>query len=333
VPNAVSPRILTLDVLRGFALFGILILNIQAFAIPMEKLELIEAKYVDVGILGTLLGLLSLTLEMKMMGLFSLLFGVSAILISESAERRHRHPGRIYFRRIAILFLVGCVHSAIWWGDILFVYALCAVPLYFLRRLPALPLLLLGVFGYAGFAPLCGLVSAPSGMPYSKEDMFGRAFGMMLIGMASYRWGVVTGARSRRFYLGAMGIGLLIGGLGLEPPQGSVLHRLGMIAMVFGLLGAVVLVTKAKSLATICRWLSAVGRMAFSNYLMHTAVGFAFLSGTLMPDAQMIIVIGIVFLQLALSTLWLSKFANGPAEWLWRWGTYWEMPPWLKAND
>lgn len=322
-----TERILTLDVLRGFALFGILFLNIQAFAIPMEDLELIEAKYVDVGVLGTILGLLSLTLEMKMMGLFSLLFGVGAILVVESAERKQLRPGRIYFRRSGLLFLVGVVHSEIWWGDILFVYGLCALPLYLVRHLPASLLFLGGVLTYAGLAPA---VSAP---PYSKEDMFGRALGMMLIGMASYRWSFVTGDKSRRFYLVAMANGLIAGGLGLFAPQGSVWHRLGMIAMVFGIVGAVVALTMVPRMQVICRWLAAVGRMAFTNYLLHTAIGFSFASGKLMPDDQMAIVIGIVILQLFLSTWWLSKFANGPAEWLWRWITYWKRPPLLKTND
>ena len=326
-------RIFTLDVLRGFALFGILVLNVQIYAVPESIMFTMEEKYVDVGRLGEALGLLSGLLEKKMMGLFSLLFGISTLLITDGAARKGLTPALIYYRRIVALFLIGIGHAGIWWGDVLSVYGFCAFPLYFFRRLPAIWLMALGVFFFCALGPVCGLLWEAGGSPYSHEDILSRAIGMMFLGMATYRWQIVTGEQSLQYYWGMTIAGFGVGGLQLIAPAGTVVGLVAVLASVVGFVGLVILATRAKWLDGLCAWLAAVGRMAFTNYLMHTVIGFSLASGEMMPDEQMVVFLGVMMVQLVLSPLWLRKFHYGPAEWLWRWVTYWRIPPFKKINE
>jgi uncharacterized protein len=85
--------------------------------------------------------------------------------------------------------------------------------------------------------------------------------------------------------------------------------------------------------------LSAVGRMALTNYLFQTLVcTFIFYGhglgyyGSVERTGQMLIVFIICLIQLIISPLWLSKFSFGPAEWLWRSLTYWKLQPLRKPK-
>ncbi|MEM9209740.1 MAG: DUF418 domain-containing protein, partial [Pseudomonadota bacterium] len=79
---------------------------------------------------------------------------------------------------------------------------------------------------------------------------------------------------------------------------------------------------------------TAVGRMAFTNYLMHSLVlttvfyGYGLgLYGEVERFAQMGFVVAMIAFQLWLSPLWLRHYRFGPAEWLWRSLTYGRLQP------
>ena len=79
---------------------------------------------------------------------------------------------------------------------------------------------------------------------------------------------------------------------------------------------------------------AAVGRMAFTNYLLHSIIlttvfyGYGFgLYGTIPRFWQMGFVVAVIGFQLWLSPWWLARFRFGPAEWLWRSLTYWRLQP------
>jgi uncharacterized protein len=118
------PRHVSLDALRGFAVMAILAMNIIGFALP-------EWAYVSPGIYGgeTLADRISwffsfILVDGKMRGLFSLLFGASMMLIIERAEAKQQSPAKIHYARMFWLALFGVAHFfLIWWGDILFLYA------------------------------------------------------------------------------------------------------------------------------------------------------------------------------------------------------------------
>lgn len=122
--QAATTRIVTLDALRGFAVMGILAMNIVAFAMP-------EMAYVSPKAYGgetssdlAAWGLGFLLFDGKMRGLFSILFGASMLLIVDRAETSGQNPASVHYRRMAWLAIFGlCHYFFIWWGDILFLYA------------------------------------------------------------------------------------------------------------------------------------------------------------------------------------------------------------------
>lgn len=127
-------RIESLDALRGFALFGILLINIQVFSGysftgPEGRAALSWSAY-DAQ-LGTLL---DVAVRAKFYSLFSLLFGYSFVMLA----RRVPAPARHHLRRMLGLVVIGLLHSVLLWPwDILLLYALvgiCLTP--FLRLGP-----------------------------------------------------------------------------------------------------------------------------------------------------------------------------------------------------
>ena len=104
--------------------------------------------------------------------------------------------------------------------------------------------------------------------------------------------------------------------------------------MSMGYLAAIVGIVQAGWLAVLMRALSAVGRMAFSNYIMHTLIcttlfyghGFGWF-GKLQRHELYYVVAAIWLLQLVVSPLWLRKYRFGPLEWCWRSLSYWKRQP------
>jgi uncharacterized protein len=157
-PVAQNERISSVDVLRGFALLGILVMNIGDYALP-------EGFDYNPTILGPLGGS-SLLLwagrfilfEGKMRALFSMLFGAGVILLTSRLEKRGdvAISGDIFARRNLWLTLFGVLHAYfLWWGDILYFYGMTALLfLYPCRKLKAKTLLIAGavvVLGGVGY--------------------------------------------------------------------------------------------------------------------------------------------------------------------------------------
>ncbi|MGY6586828.1 MAG: DUF418 domain-containing protein [Wenzhouxiangella sp.] len=130
-------RMVHLDVLRGFALLGILIVNFQWFTRPVQTL-----------VMGSEPGLQGLDLvidwliialaEGKFYALFSMLFGAGFALMLGRAEQRQVKFWGIYLRRLLVLGLFGLAHLLlVWSGDILLIYSLCGFIMVLLfRRTP-----------------------------------------------------------------------------------------------------------------------------------------------------------------------------------------------------
>jgi uncharacterized protein len=146
-----AERISSLDVLRGFALLGILVVNMDGFAGP-ENLRSIPLATAFVGPHAhwnlIALFLKWIFIEGKMRGLFSMLFGAGVILLTSRAEKRGAggQIADIYLRRNMWLLALGLLHGIfLWGGDILFLYAFCALFfLYPCRKLKVRALFLIG---------------------------------------------------------------------------------------------------------------------------------------------------------------------------------------------
>lgn len=139
-PTTRADRIRSLDVLRGVALLGILVINIRYFSMPLGALN--DPSHAAGGLepvnfwswlVGTLL------FEDKLIALFSMLFGAGVFLTT-------RRGVLLQGRRMVVLFGIGAFHAyVLWFGDILMLYASLGLVLILVQRLPSRTLLVLGI--------------------------------------------------------------------------------------------------------------------------------------------------------------------------------------------
>jgi len=401
-PTAPKDRILSLDVLRGFALLGILVINIWVFALPSVVLTN-PTLYGDFSGLNYAAWFVShVFFEQKFITLFTLLFGAGVVLFMESKQQNGQPARRLHFRRGFWLLVIGMAHAyLLWHGDILVAYALCGFVVVFLyswrpRRLfivglvmfsiPSL-LYLLGGVGYlladaatqaeietnvlAGFGVeqggLDAEIAAYQGswleqIEYRLPIVIGLqtvgflletfwfSAGLMLIGMALYKWGVLSNQRSTAFYrrlfvgAGAVGLTLVLSGVWYREVVGWETTQLLLLARQFNYWGApllalayvagIMLLCRAAADGYIATGLSAVGKTAFSNYLLQTVVATTLfyghglgLFGTLERIELLAVVVLIWAVQIPLSVAWVNRYRFGPIEWLWRTLTYGERQP------
>lgn len=150
-------RLAPLDVIRGVALLGILLMNITSFGLP-------DTAYSDPttagGHTGPNLAIYAFNhvlFEGKMRGLFSLLFGAGLILLTSRAESRGAglELADIYSRRHLWLIAFGVIHAyLIWPGDILYTYGLCGLFAFPFRKLGPGKLAALGLLAMAMLTPM-----------------------------------------------------------------------------------------------------------------------------------------------------------------------------------
>jgi len=141
-PTAPGERLLGLDLVRGFSLLGILVINMRYFAMPMAGRALnnpnLPGGEFAATDFWTWFGA-NLLFEDKMMALFSVLFGAGIWLMRDRGLFLH-------YRRMFWLLVIGVVHaSVLWFGDILTLYALCGMVVVWFRRLPASLLIVVGL--------------------------------------------------------------------------------------------------------------------------------------------------------------------------------------------
>ncbi len=368
-PGPLAPnqeRIQSLDVIRGVAVFGILVMNAVSFGLPLEAYFDLRAGGFNslsdqfIGITGEVL------VARKAMGLFSLLFGAGVVLFAARAAAKGRRSVRLSLWRNVLLLGIGIAHAWLWEGDVLIVYALCSPIVLALRNLPVRVLLLGGLLACWSPAIVGGLASVTvSGATFQSmslsdyeawfelwfvADVFARAFGMMLCGAALFRADVFNDSTAspwpERLALIGLPIGLALCGLGVSLQLNSddslrdtlLSESAGVIGTPLVVAGYIsILLVWARRPAT---WfksrVAAVGRMALTNYLTQTLLG-VFVLGAIAEHVTMSrtlvfgFVVSVWFAQFAWSKPWLTYFRFGPAEWLWRSATYLSWMPFRQA--
>ncbi len=237
-PVAESARITSLDLIRGVAVLGILLMNVVHFGfgrVPYLNLSAGGSEsWLDwvVGIGGEIF------VDQKFMGIFSLLFGAGILLFIERAEAKGGRPVLLNIWRNALLLGIGILHTLLWEGDVLIVYAVSALFLIALRKLSGPWLIGIGVSVFLFSVPvllvnqavtnatdvaLSGLWTPSRGdeadfaglngavLGLSLLGYFLRGLGMILMGAGLYRLGFMQGALSARIYRLTAGAGIAIG--------------------------------------------------------------------------------------------------------------------------
>ena len=398
-PVTETERIVPMDVLRGFALLGILVMNIQLFAM-VEAAHNNPTAYGDLNGANFLVWLFShLLADQKFISIFSMLFGAGIVLMWQKAESSGARPTLLHYRRVGLLILFGLLHAyLLWYGDILYAYGICGLFVYLFRRkgprtlvfsslvlatIGSLIAIGLGVFWVPHLSPdiKAELIEEwqPSPQTINEElaayrgswidqmsdrvptafeietSLFYQFYGwkassLMLLGMALFKLGAFHARWSRRQYLSLVGAGLLVGipmiifGVVQDFAKnwdvrysfylGGQYNYWGSYLVALGWTGLVMLWCQGSRAPALKQRMAAVGRMAFSNYILQTVIcttifyghGFGYFE-SVPRTGQITIVFAIYAAQLVIAPLWLRHFRFGPLEWLWRSLTYGKRQP------
>lgn len=376
-PAAPEDRIAAIDALRGFALFGILVVNMSIFSMPW--LDEQASRILFPGVLDRAVDwAVQFFAETKFVSLFAFLFGLSTWLQGQ----RTQEP-RLQRRRLWVLLLFGLAHALLLWsGDVLVLYALLGLALGRFRQAPprtlaiwisiclAVPVLAGGLLtlldggsGSHGTLDSLGQLALQvyQGGTYGEIFLFrlfellmiylslilsagaAQVFALFLCGLLAgklslfqqvhlhlplfrhlFRWGLLAGA---------------VGSLFLTEPGGSPLCNalgavLGGSGMGLGYAGGLVLLAQRPGCSGWLAPLAAMGRMAFTNYLMQSVIctsifyGYGLgLYGQVGPAAGLLLACAVYGAQVIVSLWWLKRFRFGPFEWLWRSLTYGRLQP------
>jgi len=368
------PRIATLDFARGIAIFGILLLNISAFALP-------KAAYLNPAFAGQpslrdawTWAILDALAQSKFLMMFAILFGGGIYLLLPRGKHWIQS-------RLSLLVMCGLLHATFFWdGDILLSYGLIGLVCWRMVRegRSSQSLIHTGIVLYLiGVAVLLmlGFISTPKPgsfwLPGPAEIQYEQSWklkggleairnrldllsssliaigvqygwelaGAMLLGAGLMRSTWLRGGYSLRHYrhLAALLLpfSLLIqipaiylqwhlgwdyrwSGFLLQAPReiGGLMQAVGYLALCYGFWPAL-------SRLRLVHWISQVGRMALTNYLLQTLICTTFFNifgfYQQFDRLQLLALVPLVWaINLLVTLAWLRYFQQGPVEWVWR---------------
>ena len=133
-PVSETDRIQSIDVLRGIALLGILLMNIPSFSMPNYFSEAFRSNPGDINF--WVRTVIIIFFEGKMRALFSMVFGAGILLFISKKEKTGTSATWLFYRRMAWLVVFGLIHAHIilWSGDILYSYGLIGMIAFLFRK-------------------------------------------------------------------------------------------------------------------------------------------------------------------------------------------------------
>jgi uncharacterized protein len=358
-PVAPAERYHHIDVIRGLALFGVLLVNeLSMYRVPL--LEHILGRDTGQSPIDSFVNdLVDVTLEFKAITIFSFLFGVGIAIQTERASTGGGSaPASFLARRMTWLFLFGVVHMLlIWNGDILALYGLCGLMLLPVLQFSRPALLILGALLIASPQVVPLPLRLPSGelaevnIAQAREIYGGgnllsilrfrlfeakllilpllagilpRTVGLIVWGIVSWRSGILRRPEDHKRKLSFAFVCACAAAM-FVPNVPIVVAA----AYVTGLLLLLSSIRPSR-----LRGLAAAGRMALTNYLLQSVIlglifygyGFGLLGHVGSATAAGIGTL-LYLIQVKASSVWLRHFRFGPFEWLWRSLTYGKRQP------
>ena len=429
-PVSENNRIKVLDVIRGVALLGILLMNIPGFSMPNYSFEAFKNDPSNVNF--WVYFVISIFFEGKMRALFGMVFGAGVLLFIANKGSMGKSIHSLFYRRMIWLVLFGLIHAhlILWIGDILYLYGVCGMILYLFRNVKPKYLImgipLVAIMDFVGStifyknirgkrldyvkatkAQSAGVALSEAqtlalsdwrevekSMIPNREDAkentqkmksdystvaaylrplafdgqtkyllysIWDSLALMLLGLALFKWGFITGTWSNADYWKVVKIGYGLGiplvlyafyynfvhystleanlaRLEVTPMEWSgLIYPFQRILIVMGHAASLILLYKSKIVQGLMNRLEAVGKMAFSNYITHSLVCTLFFFGyglnyygELEYFQIYFVVLAIWLFQLIVSPIWLKYYRFGPLEWLWRSLTYWKVQDFRK---
>ena len=408
-PVADAERLESVDLVRGYALLGVLLMNVQYwFRNPPQPYWLGLHPFPG-GLNRAADHLLKFWFEAKSVTLFSMLFALGLCIQRERAVAKGLHWGTYASRRLGAMLFFGLLHILLFWnGDILHWYAAFSLMIlpFLGRGERTLRRWLLGFLGLALMAILAGsivqmlkpppsaTVPASGGSRAAMEAWavaciqayqqrswlavmrfrladyahvflkpglllyFGVfTFANFLVGAWIWREGSLRAPEAHadrigRFALVMLALGVLLGLLLTFPeaagaflrghwrwarfglPAVGVAQAFGAQILALGIGAGLVWLWTRPAWRRLLRPMLPVGRMAFTNYILQSAVSTWVFYGwglgyynRMGPAAGMAYSFVLFGLQVPFSAWWLARFRFGPLEWLWRCLTYGELQP------
>ncbi|MFP5115421.1 DUF418 domain-containing protein [Bacillaceae bacterium C204] len=325
----VNARIDLLDYLRGFALMGIILVNV----IPLLSVKIPLAGTSN----ATYLRFLYLFVEGRFYTIFTFLFGVGFYIFITRANTKGRNGYLLFLRRILVLFILGFVHVQFQPGEALTIYSVCGLiilPFYRANKIVNL------VFGTAMVVVFSVFA----------EKIF-MVVPLMLLGAAAGQYQVFERI-SNHWKQTALFTGIMLvlssGGLIYQYQHAPVVFGNGSegsfsetqrflhIGIMIGPLvsafyvGLMILLLRFSIVRKVLSPLKSYGRMALTNYLSQTILILATgkmldVVGHLTYLQSLSLCLVIYVIQFSFSSLWLRYFRYGPLEWVWRLLTYLEV--------
>ncbi|MGG2106659.1 DUF418 domain-containing protein [Lysinibacillus pakistanensis] len=331
-------RILSLDIIRGFALFGILFINVEYYRIISENGTWIFPDYSG-GINGIIDTLIHIFIEKKFFSIFSFLFGVGFYIFTSRAESRGDKPRRRFVRRLLALLVIGIVHSFIFFGSILSIYAvigLFLVPFYH-AKVSTISKWLCGIVTAHIIALLLQVFVPNTGAVFFVIGNDAIAiFIMFLSGFLVAKAGWISHIGEYTKQIRWIQIGTIPFFIGFSiwiwfASQGDdqniqLIMSLGLIPSTYFYLTSLFLILENKQIVKFLKPIACVGQMAFTNYVAQSFIGLAIISlmGLEFVSPKNIVIISILIfsIQIIFSVVWFKFFRMGPLEKVWRFMTY-----------
>ncbi|MGZ1491213.1 DUF418 domain-containing protein [Brevibacterium sediminis] len=312
------PRIAALDVIRGFALCGILLVNLPPiFGLGVEGGGLDFYRFYEDFV------------QNRFFPIFSFLFGIGFGLMWLSARDRSHRPRLALLRRFAFLGILGGLHQLLQPGEALLPYALAGIVFllpatWIADRWRNVVTAILGVvLLIAGVATGGGMAVIP---------------GLFLLGFAIGGSDFLRSVLNRPGRVAiAGGFALIVTVVGFSVTDYTTRHvdqwiNAGLgLCMALTYILAILLLLRTPAEAVLKSVFAPLGRMALSNYVGATVILVAVRLAA--PDlarfddrggyvAGLVICAAIIIVQVVVSTLWLRRFGQGPLEKLWRFVTW-----------
>jgi uncharacterized protein len=310
--TAAGRRLESIDILRGLALFGVLIVNlVTEFRVSIFEQFLVQSP--EAGLTDrAVVHLVQYALELKAFALFSLLFGVGLAMQFDRLSATGR-PLFWLIRRLLVLLAFGLVHLLlIWNGDILTEYAvagLIVLPLLYASRkvLGLLAGALLALYLALPALPLPVTWPDPAWielhveqanqvyragnwfqvMQFSRDELpfllalhvyiFPRTLGLFVLGMLAWRSGIFTRPAQHKSKI--ICLACLLGTIGVVLLLGEhgVLANLAPVCLALAFAAMILVAVESRPALTLLRPFAAIGRMAFTNYVSQSIIfGFVF---------------------------------------------------------
>lgn len=371
-----NERVTSIDIIRGFALIGIFLVNVPSMFMP-DFFYHFEYDGID----RFIRLFYDLFIQTKFYTIFAFLFGVSGFYFIKSIEKKGLSPEKFFSKRLIWMFLFGIIHiTLLWGGDILHTYSFLgfSLLLFYKRKVKTMIIWASCLFFiyftletlnhfllqdesttqsvnqfFTAFKDVNGNVNFYNNyfeqvrerwnyflrsMPYEIGIYTFEFIPIFLIGMATAKTGIfinpskyIKGLKLIQFITLFLSIPFLVlmilEYINHKEASYYYVYITGKLLAAFYVCTFLRLLQK-KSWERRLSFLAPLGKMAFSNYISHSIITLGFISlfinDTLSIPLwiQPLYVIVILYIQIIVSKIILSKWQYGPLEYGWRLLTY-----------